>query len=318
MQTRAYTTRAYAGTEDLAGMVAVINAVRDRDGLDDVRTVAEMAQQYEHLQRCDPATDIVIVEEAGTIVGYSRTMWEDVSEGYRIYWLVVEAHPQHPGIEEDLYQWGEGRARAVAATHAVADKRLSAEADESGARAALLRRRGYLVRSYDATLVRSHLNEIPDRRLPEGVETRGVDEAHLRQIWEAEVEAFRDHRGYTEQTETDWEAWLDSPNWDPSLWQIAWTRDHVVGQVRSFIDPVENEKFGRLRGWTEDISTAREWRGRGVAGALICSSLQLLAERGMTEAALGVDTENPTGALRLYESLGFVRTRLFGVYEKPL
>jgi len=49
----------------------------------------------------------------------------------------------------------------------------------------------------------------------------------------------------------------------------------------------------------------RPWRRRGLASALIVSALAGLRDAGMTEAMLGVDTENPSGALHLYESLGF-------------
>ena len=38
----------------------------------------------------------------------------------------------------------------------------------------------------------------------------------------------------------------------------------------------------------------------------------------MTEAALGVDTENTSGALRLYERCGFRRVRGGAIYRKPL
>jgi ribosomal protein S18 acetylase RimI-like enzyme len=38
----------------------------------------------------------------------------------------------------------------------------------------------------------------------------------------------------------------------------------------------------------------------------------------MTEGALGVDTENRTGALRLYESCGFVAVTRDALYRKPL
>ena len=109
-----YVRRPYAGSRDLPSMVDVINAVRRRDGVDEVAAVAEMAQQYEHLQRCDPATDIVVAEADGIVVGYARTQWDEVSEGYRAYWVVVEAHPDHPGLDAMLYDWAEGRARAVA------------------------------------------------------------------------------------------------------------------------------------------------------------------------------------------------------------
>jgi ribosomal protein S18 acetylase RimI-like enzyme len=75
--------------------------------------------------------------------------------------------------------------------------------------------------------------------------------------------------------------------------------------VRPFLHEEENSRLGVRRGWCENISTRAAWRGKGVASALICRALHTLAGRGMTEAALGVDAMNETGALRLYETMGF-------------
>jgi mycothiol synthase len=71
-------------------------------------------------------------------------------------------------------------------------------------------------------------------------------------------------------------------------------------------------------GWLEHVSVRRAWRGRGVASALIVASLYALRERGMTIASLGVDGENLTGALRLYEQLGFRRHKTWITHRKPL
>ncbi len=313
-----YSTRPFAGRSDLGAFASLLNARQDRDGGEDHTTVEEMAQQYEHLQRCDPDTDILVVEAGGEVVGYGRTTWDDVSEGYRLYWVVAEASADHPGLEEAVFEWAEQRAIEIARSHPAGVKRLAAWIDESSPRRFLLRSRGFEVDSYGAILVRTSLEDVPERSLPEGVEVRPVEEGHLRAIWEADVEAFRDHRGYTESTEQDWEAWLENPHADTSLWQVAWAGDEVVGQVRSFVDHEQNERFARKRGWTEDISTHRDWRKRGIASALICSSLVLLRDRGMTEAALGVDTDNLTGAFDLYRSLGFCESRIHADYHRQI
>lgn len=80
----------------------------------------------------------------------------------------------------------------------------------------------------------------------------------------------------------------------------------------------ENEEFHRKRGHVELISVKRPWRGKGIAKALIARSLKLLKSQGMTEAALGVDAENPSGALQLYEKMGFKVVKRGGIYRKPL
>ncbi len=91
--------------------------------------------------------------------------------------------------------------------------------------------------------------------------------------------------------------------------------DDLAGR---YINPEENERFGRERGWVENISVRRPWRRRGLARALIAASIAALRVRGMTEGALGVDTENPSGALRLYESCGFAAVKREAAYRKPL
>jgi mycothiol synthase len=310
--------RTYAGDDDLPGMTEVINANAARLGQVGFTTVDEMAAQYHHLQRCDPERDIVVAETTDArLVGYARTTWDDVAEGYRSYWLVVECEPSIDGLDAALLDWIERRATEIADGHEVADKRLVAEARDASVRQRLLVDHEFTPAMYSAYMLRPNLDAIPDRRLPAGVGRRPVESAHLRAIWEADIDAFRDHRGYVEQTELDWEKWLEEAGaHDPSLWQVAWSDDTVVGQVRTYVNGEENDRIGRKRAWTEDISTRREWRGQGVASALICASLHQLAALGFDEAALGVDTENPSGALGLYRSLGYEQITLEVEYQR--
>lgn len=319
MANESFTLRAYCGASDLPGMTAAANRQVDRDGDGEYLTVAGMAAQYEHLQRCDPDRDIVVADDPDdAVVGYARTMWEDLAEGFRQYWLVVNVDPSIPGLEIGLLDWVERRALEVAAGHEADDRRLGTEADDGGERQALLMERGFAPRMFYAAMVRPDLADIPDAALPEGLEIRAVEPLHLRQIWEADIEAFRDHNDYVEQTEKDWERFRADAKVDTTLWQVAWSGDIVVGQVRTRFNAEESERSGRRRGWTEDISTRREWRKQGVASALIANSLRQLRSLGFDEAALGVDTDNPNRALRVYESLGFEIVHRGALYERPV
>jgi len=143
--------------------------------------------------------------------------------------------------------------------------------------------------------------------LPDGLEVRPVRSGDYRTIWDADVEAFRDHFEASVRTEADYVQWITSPTLDTSLWQVAWDGDEVAGSVITSINAEENEKLGLKIAWLDHISVRRPWRKRGVASALIASTLHILRERGMEVAALGVDAENPTGALRVYEAMGFAR-----------
>ena len=173
---------------------------------------------------------------------------------------------------------------------------------------------------YGFDMVRPDLEEIPDLPLPRGLEVRPVGPDQYHAVWEAAEEAFRDEWGYTEDewTEDQYQGFVRQRTFMPGLWQIAWNGDEIAGMVLNFVDAEENREYGRQRGYTETICVRRPWRQRGLARALIARSFGLHKELGMTEAALGVDAQNPNGALALYKSMGFRTVRRVTTYRKPL
>ncbi|NKQ35221.1 MAG: GNAT family N-acetyltransferase [Chloroflexi bacterium] len=68
----------------------------------------------------------------------------------------------------------------------------------------------------------------------------------------------------------------------------------------------------------DEIGVIRGWRQRGIASALIAAAMRAFRDEGLEYAKLGVDTENPTGALRLYENLGFYSVRRSTAFHKAL
>lgn len=313
--------RLFQGDTDFPHMVRIINAAKRADGMERSDSVETISTGYKHLHNCDPYQDLLFVEIDGEPVGYSRVWWEEQEDGQHTYQSFALLDPawRRRGIGQTVLNWDLERLRSIAAGHESQVKvfRCGVDEREVGTKA-LLEANGFTQVTYGAEMSRSILGDLPDAALPDGLEIRPVLPEQLRPIWEADAESFRDHWGARQPTETDWEGFLDRPFTDPSLWKVAWEGDRVVGQVRSFIDTEENREYERLRGYTENISTIKEWRGRGVARALICESLRILRDRGMHEAALGVHTENPTGAFQLYSSLGYVVLRTGAAYQRPL
>ncbi len=132
-----------------------------------------------------------------------------------------------------------------------------------------------------------------------------ADRRQIRRVWEAGREAFAEHWG---ESETDWSedgfaGYLESPQFQPWLWQVAFDGDRVVGHILNYLDPAEPD--GSRTGWTEAIAVRRPWRRRGIARALLARSLRTVRDAGATRAALGVDSQNVNQALDLYEDLGF-------------
>ncbi len=314
------TFRPFRDESDYAHFARIITAFAAGEGNDRVETAEKIAAGYAHLERCDPKTDLLVAEIDGRPVGYSRAWWDQEADGPRIYTQVCFVDPAFGGrgIGSALFAWNEDRLREIAAEHDVPDKQFQLFInDRNTAATALVRDAGFEPITYAAEMVRPSVDDLPDHRLPEGVEIRTVSEDQVRTIWEADVEAFRDHWGYVEPTESAYEQVLAYPYHDPTLWKVAWDDQGVAGQVRSFIDVAQNAEIGRQRGWTENISTARRWRRRGVAKALIVESIRELASRGVTEVALGVHTENPNGAFDLYAGLGYEVVASWTTYRKP-
>jgi ribosomal protein S18 acetylase RimI-like enzyme len=88
--------------------------------------------------------------------------------------------------------------------------------------------------------------------------------------------------------------------------------------VLNFVDEDANREYNRKRGWTEEITTRRAYRRRGLASSLIVQSIRMFREMGFEETALGVDTENLSGALSLYESIGYQVSNSTTTYRKPM
>ena len=315
------TFRHFRGPSDYPHFVRVVNAACRADGDDRVETLEGITVAYSNLERCDPERDLLVAELDGLPVAYSRVYWDQHLDGPLVYGHVCFVDPavRGRGVGSALFAWNEERLREIAADHEAPEKVFETWVDDRNAAAmTLVRTSGYEADTYAAEMVRPTVTGLPDHPLPAGLELRPVREEDLRAIWEADADAFRDHWGYVEPTEAGYQRFLGFPYNDFSLWKVAWDEQGVAGQVRSFVDPQQNAEFGRLRGWTENISTARRWRRRGVAKALIVESIRELADRGMTEVALGVHTENPNGAYDLYSGLGYEVVATWTTYRKPL
>lgn len=313
--------RSYRGDEDHRAMVDLVNAWGEVTGLDERVSVATIDNDYRHLTNCDPVEDMVVVEKPdGTMAGYIRTAWWTVHDGPTRYAVIPRIHPDyfHTALVQREMEAAIARCQQIASDHETPRGRVfEGYTDEIPGfdLGETYRQLEFAPVTFGATMARSLLDELPTRPLPPGLEIRPVEDEHLRQIWEAHCAAFRDHWGAGEHSEADFEAFVDSPVRDNSLWRIAWDGDEVAGQVKSFIDREENGLLGRERGYTENIATSRAWRKQGVASALIYESLIALRDSGMTEAALGVHGENQTGAYGLYESLGYTVTSKWTAWQ---
>jgi mycothiol synthase len=154
----------------------------------------------------------------------------------------------------------------------------------------------------------------PQPKIPEGIELRPfVKGEHDVLVWQAQNEAWRDHWGSHDVTLEEWKrSRFDDPEFDPTLWQIAW--DGRSGEVAGF-------SLNRYRmgiGWIRTLGVRRPWRKRGLGEALLLQSFKEFYKRGTDTIGLGVDAQNPTGATRLYQKVGMYVASEYVTYEKEL
>jgi mycothiol synthase len=308
--------------QDLEPLVDLMSTANLADGIEWLPTVESLRNDLQHQSNFDLARDTLVAEAAdGELVGAIETSI-GVRDGIALHSMETWVRPSHRqlGLHRALLLWAEGRAREAAAEWAGDQPHeLGKWVDDNESDAiALLEAEGYRQVRFGFMMVRSLADPIPDRPLPDGLEVRPVVESDHRRIWDADSEAFRDHYAPLERTEEDYLGWFSSPNLDTSLWRVAWAGGEIAGSVWILIWPEENVRVGVKRGWLEHISVRRTWRRRGLASALIVDSMRMLREQGLTEAALGVDAENLSGALHLYESLGFRRHRTGISYRKAI
>lgn len=318
------TLRPYRGAADHPHVVSIQNAEFAADGIRGRVGLADVDAWLSHpSEQFDPWRDLRVAELDGTPVAVAWIDWIDTTDGLREYrtrgFVVPEARCR--GIGTALFADGLRRIEAMAAGHATdRPKVVGTFSDERSVGAPLLAASfGLEPVRWFFDMERTLLGDLPDvPDLPDGLVVRPVTADDGPAIWRADHDAFRDHWGGHDSSEASYLRWRESPEFDPSLFIVAFDGDEIAAAVLNVIYDDENKMLGIKRGWLESVFTRRAWRRRGLGRALIARSFHLLRERGMEIAALTVDADNPSGALSLYESVGFAVTERATAWRRPL
>lgn len=320
--------RPYAGPADHPAMAALWAETNRVDGVAERHPPAAIDSWLAHPRNMDPRRDIVLVEAAdGRIVASAIVRWVDRNTtGERTFEANCDVLPEfrRRGIGGALHAWQVERFTEIAAAMTDLGERPAIlvgyihEPDTGGH--VLLEGAGYRVVRRSAEMRRNDLDGIPDVTSPAGIEIRAIDptdEAMLRRVWMVGGEVFSGHWGDSvpDTSEAGWRRFRDSPDVQPEHWCVAFEGDEIVGHILNYLAPDDD---GSIIGWTEGIAVREAWRRRGVARAMLAWSLRRVRDAGATNAALGVDLENPNQALALYESLGFRTTAIELEYHRPL
>jgi GNAT superfamily N-acetyltransferase len=270
----------------------------------------------------DPAEDIRLVfAPDGQMAGYIEVWTTSKPLVHPWMWGRVDPDYEDLGIGTWLLHWAEQRAlrelpdvpaelrfapRVGTFRQAEKPKKLFADM-------------GYqYIRSSYHMLIEMR-SPVPGPVFPEGITLRTYNSAaDAEAIYLAVEDSFRDHFGFVEQPFEEGlkrfkHFWIKE-GFDPTLLFMAMEGDQVAGinlcQPRAFDDPD--------MGWVGTLGVRRPWRKHGLGLALLRHSFNEFYRRGKRKVGLGVDAQNLTGALRLYENAGMHVHQSFDQYEKEL
>jgi mycothiol synthase len=177
---------------------------------------------------------------------------------------------------------------------------------------ALFESRGYRDVRHFFEMTIDLLEEPPAPELPAGLRigTFHPDDA---QAWHAaSAEAFEGTWGFVELPfEEWWQLRSSAEDFDPTLWFLVRDGDEIAAVARC-------DAHRRGGGHVGMLGVRERWRRRGLALALLRHAFREFRRRGSVRATLGVDTQNPTGATRLYEKAGMYVDAEYATFEREL
>ena len=260
----------------------------------------------------DPERDAWLVEDGGRIVGYAT--FQDDGEG--TFEADGYVHPDRfgHGIGSTIVGLTEGRA--VEQLERVSLPRVVLQntvLHVDAAARALLAGRGYRPVRHFLRMQIDMAEPLPAPVWPDGVGVSALrPDEDVAAVHACVHEAFADEWSFRAETLAGWRARkLEDPRFDPSLWAVARTGGEVCGVALCTAGQFD-------MGFVNSLAVRPAWRRRGLGLALLQQVFGWFWERGERRVGLGVDTENPTDAVRLYERAGMRAVWQADVHEKVL
>lgn len=302
--------------DDIEAVNELMAAAERVDATGEHYNAEDVLEEFEN-PMTDPAEDWLLVEVEGQVVAHSRLLPRAPADGSLSVAIDGTVHPDHrrQGIGKELVpsivqragdyvrEQGEDLRAVVTANVQVDNHDL----------AWLIEREGLRAHRW-AFVMLAELTELPwsaPPALPEGYTLDTWEHVEPEEMRETHNLAFPDHPGFTPWSPQMWAQWVTgSRSLRPALSLLVRAKDGTIAAYlqTSEFDAVE-EATGIKEAFVAKVGTVPEHRRRGLAGVLLQHALGHYREAGFDRSALDVDSENPTGALGIYERAGF-RTHL--------
>lgn len=307
------TMRPCRGAIDLPAIVDLINTCDTFDNLDEGISITELENSI-NTPSFDKARDLRLwLDSDDNLIAVGSLWISEPSDGIDGF-LSFDVHPNarcggfnNLDLEAEIFEWSASRMVEVKQERGFPVKLRAGARNSQAQKIAALEKHGFRIDRYFFSMERSLIESIPEAKFPERFILRSINGEAEAQAWVDIVnEAFLDHWNHHPVALENVKYWMREPQYLPELDLIATAPDGTFAAFCNCeINTEDNIRNNRKAGYVGILGTRRQFRKMGLGRAILLAGLHRLKAAGMEIAELGVDADNPNGALGLYESVGF-------------
>ncbi len=304
---------------DVDALVELLRAAEAVDRTEEHYDADDVREELADPQ-VDPATDWLLAERDGRLVGFAHLTPRAPDDGVQRLHVGGVVHPEHrgQGIAGSLVPWAVARARAYAAARGTRPLLSATAPDDVPHAAEVLEAHGLHAHRWTFVMQADLTGPLPPApRVPDGLSLHTWEGLDPEEIRAAHNVAFVDHPGFAPWDAVMWQQWVTGSRNDRPAMSLL-LRD-AEGDIVSYVQTLEytasEAATGRREAFVGKVGTVPGHRRQGLAGLLLRHAMHRYQQEGYVAASLDVDSENPSGANSVYEQAGFRVTRRWTNFE---
>lgn len=306
----------------LAEVSGLLTAIEHYDEPGDRHTVEQLQDAYRGANRPPGESALLGRLPGGQVVAYGWNYVEPDDISPRRVYLTGGVHPgfRGQGIGRTLLAWQMDRARAYDAETRQPEfgplRQICFVDDHLVDRRNLLHAAGFTPVRWSVDMTMVFGPELTDHAWPSGVELLPYDPSMSEQVRQCHNRCFAEKPMAQPVPQDVWDRSVRRSTFHPEWSWVARdvATDALIGYAMNSGYESDWTEQGHSEGWTDRLGVLPEHRGRGIAGALLQSSILSFRRAGLEGAGLGVDLFHPTTGRGVYERVGYHASRTTIMY----